>query len=575
MDYTQITVAIIFVVMIINLAWARWRPSWIFGFAALACYAIGVVSTDELLAKIVNPGLATLILLLLVSVGLEKIDWLTRISRRLVSPSYPLTLIRIGGVTAFLSAFLNNTAVVAVLANGIARNGQHAASRLLIPLSYAAILGGTTTLIGTSTNLVVNSFLLDAGETGFAFFDFLVIGLMVTAVGLAVLLLSSRLLPIHEDVAPKVDEYFVEARINEDSEMIGRSVAENKLRELESLFLVEILRDGKLVTPVPPYEIIERDDVLIFSGDVKELGRLEGLEGIETFATISGLLSSNLTEVVVLPNAPVVGRTIKHAGFRAMFDAAVVGARRGGDRLSGKLGSIRLKAGDSLLLAVGPDFATRKNISKNFAVLNGVEIERSLSGKRSAALMGAFAAVIILAALQLVPLFKGLALLLAATMAFGVVTGEELKRRFPYALLMIIASALVMATALDNSGLVDMLANSLHTNLAQWGPGVALVGVFLATLLMTELMTNNAAAALAFPIAYTLAGSFGVSWMPFVMAVAYGASASFMTPYGYTTNLMIQNMGGYHFGDYARTGLPVAIAYTVTVLLAIPVVFPF
>lgn len=575
MDFIQISVALILIVLVGSLVASPWRPSWIFGFAALCCFVVGAVETEELLAKVVNPGLATLILLLMVSVGLEKIDWMQRVSRLLVTKNYSVSLLRLGGITAILSAFLNNTAVVAVLANGLTKNGKHPASRLLIPLSYAAILGGTTTLIGTSTNLIVNSFLIDAGQPSLQFFDFFIIGLFATIAGMAALLFSSHLLPVTEQEEPTPEEYLIEARITEGSALIGQTVAENKLRQLESLFLVELMRNGKLITPVSPFEVLRLGDVLIFSGDIKEVGRLEDFDGLETFASTSGLLGSNLTEVVVLPTATIIGQTIKQAGFRALFDSAVVGMRRGGVRLSGKLGSNHLRAGDSLLLAVGPDFASRQNISKNFAVLSGVEIERSLSNRNSALLMGAFAVVIVLSALQIMSLFKGLAILLAGLMAFGVVSSNELKRRFPYPLFVIIASALIVAQALSNSGLVDMFTLVLHEHLSNLGPMVALIGVFFATLILTEIMTNNAAAALAFPIAFTLASSFDVSWMPFVMAVAYGASASFLTPYGYTTNLMVQNIVGYKLRDYVRTGFPVAVAYSATVLIALPIVFPF
>ncbi len=571
----QLFVALVFVALVLALVFSRWRPAWIFAFAALACYAVGLIETEELLAKAVNPGLATLMLLLLVSVGLEKVDWMVRISRRLVTDNYTASLLRLGSVTALLSAFLNNTAVVAVLANGLSKDSRHPPSRLLIPLSYAAILGGTTTLIGTSTNLVVNSFLLDAGKPGLEFFDFFAVGIVATGVSLAVLLLSARLLPRNEQHAPAPAEYLVEARVQAGSALIGRSVADNGLRQLESLFLVEVLRDGKLIAPVPPYEILAEGDVLIFSGDIKELGRLEGFEGLETFAATSGLLGRNLTEVVVLPNASVEGRTIKSVGFRAMFDSAVVGIRRGGDRLSGKLGNISLRAGDNLLLAVGPDFASRQNISKNFAVLSGLEIERSLPSRQSLLLMLAFAGIVVLAALQIMSLFKGLAVMLGGLLAFGVVSAEDLKRRFPYPLLIIIASALVLAQSLQNSGLADVLAHTLFAQLSGYGPQLAIIGIFFATLLLTEIMTNNAAAALVFPIAFTMAESFGLSWVPFVMAVAYGASASFLTPYGYTTNLMVQNIGGYHMRDYVRTGLPVALAYSAAVLYCLPKVFPF
>lgn len=575
MNIEQIALIGIFVALFACLISSRWRPSLVFAGTALTCYGLGFVDTPELLSKLVNPGLATLLLLMLVSIGLEKIDWLVSISKRLVTGNYTLSLLRLGGITALFSAFINNTAVVAVLANGVQKNTDHASSKLLIPLSYAAILGGTTTLIGTSTNLVVNSFLIDAGEKGLAFFDFFAVGIMASIAGMTALLFSSRLLPVKEDKGIKLTEYLVEAKLSPDSPMIGRTVLENGLRNLESLFLVELVRDGELLTPVPPHERLEASDVLIFSGDVKEVGRLEQFTGLELFAESSGLLGSNLTEVVVMPAASIVGKTIKSVGFRAMFDAAVVGMRRGGERLSGKLGTIELRAGDSLLLAVGPDFAERKNIDKNFAVLSGIKIKRALPKLTSALVMAGFGLVVLLSSLGYVALFKGLTFLLASLLAFGIVSRQELKRRFPFTLLVVIASALVLAQSLTNSGLADMLALQLHAGMGDWGPTAAITGIFLATLLLTELMTNNAAAALVFPIAYGLAASFGVDWMPFVMAVAYGASASFLTPYGYSTNLMVQNICGYHLRDYVRTGLPVTIAYSVTVIVTLPMVFPF
>ncbi|MGI9286340.1 MAG: SLC13 family permease [Pseudomonadales bacterium] len=572
---SQVLVAIIFVGLVSGLLIGRWRPTWLFGGAMLACYACGLVTTEELLEKSVNQGLVTLLLLLLVSIGLEKMDWLLVLSRRLISKRYSLSVLRLSVVTAVMSAFVNNTAVVAILANGVKNDAQHAASKLLIPLSYAAILGGTTTLIGTSTNLIVNSFLIDAGEPGLAFFDFFKVGGLAAIAGIFTLLLSGRLLPSYETKTIKAAEFFVEAKLQADSSLIGRTVLENGLRNLESLFLVEIIREGHLISPVPPGELLDEGDVLIFSGDVKEIKRLEQFQGLELFASSSGLLDKNLTEVVVMPNATIVGKTIKQVGFRAMFDAAVVGMRRGGERLSGKLGSIVLRPGDSMLLAVGPDFSERKNIDKNFAVLSGVRLKRMLTPVKNVAVGLAFIVVVILAAYEILPLFKGLLFLLAGMLAAGIVSSGELKRRFPYSFWIIICSALVLAQALSNTGLVTQIADALHANLESVNPAIAMIGIFFATLLLTELMTNNAAAALSFPIAFGLAQSFGVSPMPFVMAVAYGASASFLTPYGYNTNLMVQNIAGYQLRDYVRAGLPVSIVYSIIVLYAIPRVFPF
>ncbi len=575
MTIPQILVSIIFLFLFISLVRTKLQPTVLFSIAALICYALGYVNTDELLSKAVNPGLATLIMLLMVSIGLEKVSWIAGIGRKLVSKNYSLSLIRISAITAFMSAFLNNTAVVAVLSNTLKNNGFHPVSKMLIPLSYAAILGGTTTLIGTSTNLIVNSFLLDTGAPGLEFFDFFKVGIVATFAGIAALIFSSRFLPSHPEENIEPEEYFTEFRITSSSKLIGKSVADNALRNLESVFLIEIVREGKLISPVPPYEILEAGDVLIFSGDMTEFKKLANFDGLESFALTSGLLKSNLTEVIVLPTASIVGKTIKNIGFRAKFDAAVVGMKRSGERLSGKLGSIALRPGDSMLLAVGEDFSTRQNIIKNFAVLNGYKIEKPLSNLICALVLGSFVLAIVLAALQILTLFKCLVLMLAVFLASGIVSGEELKRRFPFHILIIIAAALVLSQAMNNTGLVDLIATSLHKHLSDLGPFAALIGVYFATLLLTEMMTNNAAAALFFPISFGLAQSFDVSWMPFIMAVAYGASASFLTPYGYTTNLMVQNICGYQLKDYVKTGLPVTIAYSAAVIFMLPRVFPF
>lgn len=571
----QLLMAALFGGLLFCLIFTSLPAVWIFVCTMLASYFLGLVDTDQVLDKATNSGVVTLVLLLLISIGLEKMPWLSRLSHTLIRPGYSVSLLRMGAVTAFFSAFVNNTAVVATLTQAVRTSRHHPASRLLIPLSYAAILGGTMTLIGTSTNLIVSSFLEDATGDGLAFFDFLVVGGTATVLGLLVLLLSARLLPKGGIEPLDVKEYVIEAEVGEGSSLIGKTILENRLRDLEDLFLVEIVRGNYLISPVTPQERIEAGDKLIFSGDITRVQVLEAFDGLRLFAVDEGLLRENMIEVIVMPGATIEGKTVKESAFRSVFDAAVVGMRRGGKRLSGKLGNITIQAGDSMMLAVGPDFNERKNLDKNFVIIDDAVGEVKTTSLQNYLVTGGLLLMIALATLEVLPLIKGAAALLVLMLVLGVVGASELRRRFPFELWLIIASALALSQALSNSGLVAMLAGAMQSNLALIGPWGAMIGIYLGTLLLTETMTNNAAAALAFPVAFGLAESYGVSYMPFVMAVAYGASASFLTPYGYTTNLMVQNLGGYQLRDYLRAGLPVSLVYTATVVLLLPRVFPF
>jgi di/tricarboxylate transporter len=571
----QVVIALIVVALIGCLIFSRWSPPLLFSAAMAACVMVGSIDLSSVMEKATNEGLVTLLLLLMVSLGLERLPWLLSLSQYVVRRSLPKTLLGLSGMTMLFSAFVNNTAVVATLAGTLRKNPYHAASQILLPISYAAILGGTLTLIGTSTNLIVSSFLEDLTGSGIAFFAFLPVALPAAMAGLAAMLLMHRVLPASNEAYAQTHDFLIEMVVADDSRLVGNTVLENGLRDLGDLFLVELVRQGRLMTPVMPDEYLEAGDRLIFSGDVTKVGILERFHGLRSFALDQGLLGTNLTEVVLLPGAPVIGLTIKQSEFRSRFDAAVVGLHRDGERLSGKLGNISLRAGDSLMLAVGADFQKRSNLSRNFLIVDNSVASHSLSTAKSVITAVGMTTAVGCSIAGWVSLSTGLMFLLLLMLSLKLFSAAELRRRFPFEMWLIVSSALAISQAVLNSGLMETAMLGLSPLLAEVSPTMMLVLIYGLTLAMTELMTNNAAAALMFPIGYSVAITTGLEPMAFVMAVALGGSASFLTPYGYATNLMVQNLGGYSRQDYIRFGWLVSLAYSSVVLLLLPRVFPF
>ena len=559
--------------LLVGLVFSRLSATVLFLMAAIGCLIAGLIEPDAFWAKATNEGLVTLMLLMLCAVALERLPWLGLLSRRIDSPNRYLAVARITAVAASTSAFLNNTAIVAALAQVLRRSRYHLPSQLLLPLSYAAILGGTLTLIGTSTNLIVSSFLADRRGNGLAFFDFLwVAGPVVLVVGLLLVVLSSRL-PKRVVAEEEQGEYVLEAVVEREGGLVGRTVRDAGLRELETLYLSEIIRGSQVITAVAPGEVLQGGDRLNFVGDIKDASRLTQISGLTTFASEEGLMQPSLTEVIVAPGSILNGRTPKELGFRARFDAAIVGLQRDGETVSGKLGRTALRPGDLLVLATGEDFAQRKNLGRNFYLLSDDLDVRLLDSKQGFFVTLALGAVIAMAATGSLSLSVGLLGLLMGLWLSGLVSVDDLRRRFPFDIWILVASALVLAQSLVGSELISTFMSLVLPVMMDQTPLIGLVVVFVLTLMLTELVTNNAAAALMFPIGYGLAESLGVDVMPFVLAVAFAASGSFLTPYGYATNLIVQNIGGYTRGDYLRFGLPISVAYSVGILTMLCVTY--
>ncbi|MGR5205710.1 SLC13 family permease [Vibrio sp. PNB23_22_6] len=554
---------------------SKTKPSHVFAGAAFVAFMAGMIELNTIAANFTNSSLLTLVLLILASCALEKTLLISWVSRSISKGSLGQVIAKLGFSTALLSSFTNNTAVVISLIGAIKRNQQHAPSKLLIPLSYAAIFGGTLTLIGTSTNLIINSFVEDVGLPSLSFFTPTMIGLAVLVGGLLILIPLSYLLPNYDDQNQEDLPYFLESRVEPGSPLVGRTISENNLRALRKLFLAEVIRDEVSVPSVGPDFVLKAKDRLLFCGDVESVATLQEISGLTLFGH-QHLNGQHFIEVVVSSSATFCRKTLKESRFRDRFDAVVVAIRRGHERLEGGLGNITLAAGDTLILVPGKRFESeRRAHRKEFVVINDLDSSARLDANKSSLVLLGFASVIGCALLDVIPLIKGLAAYLIALLAFGVVQLSELRRRFPIDIVVIVGSALSIAQLMLSSGLSVRMGDMFIEAFNGWGVLGALVATYIMTLVLTELVTNNAAAALSFPIGYSMAVGYGVDPMPFIMAVLFGASASFISPYGYQTNLLVYSVGNYKLTDYVRIGVPISIVYSVLVLTLIPVFFPF
>ena len=553
------------------------KPAIIFVIALMAFYLPGTLTTAAMLSGFINPALVVLILLIIFASILEKTQYVHALTSFIARGAPRLALLRLVFFTGITSAIANNTAVVATLMGSLQVNKSVIPSKVLIPLSYASILGGMLTLVGTSTNLIVSAFMVSKGLPELELFDFTPLGVCVFVVcgGLIVLSAGSLLPNNNATISEPQARYFLEATVQPGSPLIDATVSANGLRSLHDLFLVEIIRPWARISPVSPGIVIREADVLVFSGRIDRIDLINQFEGL----SIQGenhhsLLSDNLYQSVVAHNSRLAGRTISEIDFRANFDAAVVAVCRGHSEIRGGLGRLRLRTGDLLLLAVGEDFDKLTGRSNALLTVNKAQTEKSLTAKQSLFAVAIFIVALAASFVGIVSLLKAMCAVLAICLIAKLITLGEVRRRVPLDLILIVGSAIGIAHVVVESGLAQALADFIIGVFTPFGIYGALIGIYLMTLLLTELITNNASAALACPIAYSLAITLDAPILPFFMAVAFAASASFMSPYGYQTNLMVLAAGRYRFADYVKIGSPVSMAYSATVLLLMPIFFP-
>ncbi|MBN2308327.1 MAG: SLC13 family permease [Candidatus Hydrogenedentes bacterium] len=579
---------------------ANFAPDALLVGALVLVALAGVVSPEEAFVGFSNTGMLTVGALFVVAGALRETGALDTIGSWVLgrAKSERSVLLRLAGSVTAMSAFLNNTPIVAmfipIITDWCKKNGV-AASRLLLPLSYLCILGGTCTLIGTSTNLVVNGLMGEAVRTDPALaeglhpmglFELGYVGLPYAVVGTLYLVLVGRhLLPRRKDLLDQLAdtsrEYLVNLLVQPNCRLLGNRIEEAGLRRLPGLFLIEIVREGHVISPVPPDQILRAGDVLTFTGvvgTIVDLKRIPGLvpvgdEGYETRATHRR--NRVLCEAVVSGTSPCLGKTIRDADFRAAYNAAVVAVHRGGERLQGKIGDVVLRPGDTLLLQTGPHFVRANRNNPDFLLASGVEEYRPVRYEKAVIALVLLGALIAMMASGKVKIVTAAFLVAALMVVSRCISVSDARKTIDWQTLITIAAAFGLGKALVNSGCVEVIARFVVAVTGQWGAVAVLAGVYAMTSLFTEIITNNAAAALVFPFAVAIAGQLGVSPRPFVMVVAFAASASFMTPLGYQTNLMVYGPGGYRFTDFLRVGLPLNLLLLTCAVLLVPLVWPF
>ena len=481
------------------------------------------------------------------------------------------------------SAFFINTPLVAILIPDVVawtrRNGRDA-SRYLLPLSYATILGGTLTVLGTSTNLVVSGLLEDAGEDALGMFEFAKVGAPVFVVGFVVLfgvsipLLRPRL-TAPEQFDATTREFLVEMRVTSDPSVAGRTVEEAGLRGLTGVYLVEIRRGARVISPVGPDETVEEGDVLVFAGDVSnviDLQRMRGLEsrGSDMVETLD-VAGRRLYEVVVGRMSPIAGHTLREADFRARYDAAVLAVHRAGHRIETKLGEVRLRHGDTLVVVAGVDFRARWSQGPDFLVVAALDAPPPAATAKAPIVAAALGAFVVLSALDVVSTVEGALLAAAAMVVSRVLTFDEAKRAVDLDVVLLIGAAFGLGAAVQGSGLAARIADGFVDSLDGYGTFGLVLAIVMTTSVLTEIITNNAAAVVVLPISLAIAGPAGVDMRLMAIAVAIAASTSFISPIGYQTNTMVYGPGGYRVVDYVRSGLPLSLAVQLTIATTVTV----
>ncbi len=582
-----ISVAVVFAV-IVCLSITSFSADVVMMGALTALLMSGVLTPDEALSGFSNTGLATIAVLYVVVAGLRETGVVHWLSRFLLgrTDNEMVAQFKVMVPVSILSGLINNTPVVAMLVPAVAdwcKKNNLRVSKLMIPLSYAAIIGGTCTLVGTSTNLIINGMMIELdGVESLGLFELAWIGVPLTLIVIAFVVLFSRwLLPegrIDALQFEDVNQYIIEMLVESDSNLVEKSVDEAGLTHIPGLYLIEIDRNGFILPAVSPKQLLRADDRLIFAGVVDSVVDLQKIPGLRPatdhmFKLDTPRTSHVLVEVVVAPACPLVGKTIRQGRFRKKYNAAIIAVSRNGEHIKQKLENIRLRGGDMLLLEAHVEFNEQHRNSKDFLLVRVLEDSEPVKHDKAWVAMLIVMGMFFSVATGLTTMFMA-ALGCASLMVLsGATSSGYARRQITWQVLIVIGASIGVGHALLKTGAAEVIANEL----IRWAGNdkfLVLGTVFLITSLLTAAITNVAAAVLMFPMILAISSNLHLHITPLAVTLMVAASTAFATPIGYHTNLMVYGPGGYHFSDFVRIGVPLTALIGIVTVLLVPAIWP-
>ena len=610
-NWEPILTGSLLVLMVGTMAIGRFAPDIIMMGVLLILLVFGILQPDEAIQGFANQGVITVAMLYIVAAAMKETGAMSRLTATMLGrpKSERSAQVRLTLPVAFLSAFINNTPIVAMFLPtlaGVARRCKIAPSKLFMPLSFASILGGVCTLIGTSTNVIIAELLdneqvaangqavsADNPALGFGMFTLAKVGLPIALIGLGyILIFGRRWLPDLQNPIDQVQNqsqgYHAALLVKAESPIVGKTVEAADLRNLPGLFLSRIEREDDSMVAVSPKEIIHAGDVLVFVGQLSSVVELQQIKGLVPSTTDaheadeSGAKQTQaqqyrpnlrVVEAVVSNNSTLVGMTIRQSEIRTRYGAVVVAVRRQGQEIPGKLGEIRLRHGDTLLLEAPPGFSVRNGSTDDFYLVNELATPAALRHDR------AWVAGSILALLVVLITFGVFKPMTAAMLAAGLMiltrccTGPQARKGIDFQILTVIGASFGIGQAMINTGLASDISHAMVSMFASLGPWGLLAIIYVLTSVFTATMTNSASAILMFPIAIGIAIEQQLNPMPFIVAITVAASCEFSTPIGYQTNLMVMGPGGYRWRDYTRFGGPLTVLCGVVCVLLTPWMF--